>query len=140
VHASASAAWHRFIRKDEGEVAYMYLDKIGLVTTGVGNLIDPIAAALTLPFRFRANNRHRTPTGQMATQADITTEWKFIKNHPDRSEFIRLGHRKVEPVASLELDAADRRVLFDDKTTTNERILSSYFNDFTIGLRTLRSD
>ena len=33
----------------EGRLHYMYLDVKGLVTTGVGNLIDSVGAAQALP-------------------------------------------------------------------------------------------
>jgi GH24 family phage-related lysozyme (muramidase) len=57
MHASAQAAWQTFITGHEGNVAHMYLDTKGLVTIGIGNLIDPISLALTLPFQFKATNR-----------------------------------------------------------------------------------
>lgn len=130
MHASAQAAWYRFIRRHEGEVAFMYLDTKGLVTTGVGNLIDPVTLATPLPFVFKGQNRVNAPGGRPATRAEIEAEWRSIKNHPRRNQLITGGHRLCEPETDLELDDAARRQLFDDKTAANERQLRGFFNDF----------
>jgi hypothetical protein len=49
MQASVRAAWCDFNRSLEGWVSWMYLDVEGLVTTGMGNLIDPVEAAFPLP-------------------------------------------------------------------------------------------
>jgi hypothetical protein len=130
MHASAKAAWYAFIKQDEGEVAFMYLDTKGLVTTGIGNLIDPVGEALPLPFQFRAGNARNAVPGQLATRIEIDAEWKFLKNHPNRATFIRGGHRAIEPYTSLELSASNRQRLFEDKSNSNERQLRHVFADF----------
>jgi GH24 family phage-related lysozyme (muramidase) len=56
----------------EGSVPYMYLDVKGLVTTGIGNLIDPIGLALPLPFVHKSD-------GSPASQSEITAEWNKVK-------------------------------------------------------------
>ena len=42
MHPSATAALPGFLKQYEGKVNFMYLDKKGLVTMGIGHLIDPI--------------------------------------------------------------------------------------------------
>lgn len=69
----------------EGVVKYMYLDIKGLVTIGVGNLIDPINAALNLPFRYK-NKPGVTNAGQSASRADIEAEWKLIKGKQELAQ------------------------------------------------------
>jgi GH24 family phage-related lysozyme (muramidase) len=49
----------------------MYLDKKGLVTVGIGNLIDPIRLAVSLPFLHS--------DGSLATKDEITFEWRKMK-------------------------------------------------------------
>jgi hypothetical protein len=49
----------------------MYLDVFGLVTTGVGNLIDSPRAAQALPWR--------KSSGQQATPYEIAEEWHAVK-------------------------------------------------------------
>lgn len=72
---SVRAAFVPFTIPMEGSIAWMYLDVKGLVTTAIGNLIDPIAYALPLPFM--------KPDGTAATQAEITSEWLRVKARKD---------------------------------------------------------
>ena len=46
MHQSVIDAWFHHSAAYEGRVATMYLDILGLVTTGQGNLIDTVAEAL----------------------------------------------------------------------------------------------
>lgn len=81
-------------RKFEGYVQHMYLDVKGLVTTGVGNLIDPVSAALSLPWRYT--------TGILADRSAILAEWSRIKSH---TELAKQGFRAAGKIATLHLDA-----------------------------------
>ena len=45
----------------EGRLEFMYLDVKGLVTIGVGNLIDSIADAQRLPWRNKTTSRGTGP-------------------------------------------------------------------------------
>lgn len=63
MHASARSAWQGFITKHEGNIGHMYLDTKGLVTIGIGNLIDPLSLATPLPFQFKIANRAGAPAG-----------------------------------------------------------------------------
>jgi hypothetical protein len=130
MHAAAQSAWYRFIRRHEGEVAFMYLDTKGLVTVGIGNLIDPVGLAMGLPFQFKAVNRANAPAGRAATRAEIDAEWRALKHHQDRQQLITGGHRLCDAVTNLELGEANRMQLFEDKTAANERQLRAAFNDF----------
>jgi hypothetical protein len=130
MHAAARTAWYDFIRNHEGEVAFMYLDTKGLVTVGIGNLIDPVSLATPLPFQFKTANKAKAPAGKLATHAEIEAEWKFIKSHPNRQSFMTKGHRLCEPETNLELGGTNRRLLFETKSTANERQLRAFFMDF----------
>src|ERR1700755_2922712 len=103
MHASAQASWQAFITAHEGNVAHMYLDTKGLVTIGIGNLIDPISLALTLPFQFKVNNRAGVVGGQPATVKEIETEWLSLKNSPNRLVLTRNGASGSARVTDLEL-------------------------------------
>jgi GH24 family phage-related lysozyme (muramidase) len=65
------AAAERFQTRYEGRLSFMYLDRLGLVTTAIGNKIDPVTDALRLP--WRANN-------VLATPDQITAEWCHVKS------------------------------------------------------------
>ncbi len=56
----------------EGQVPWMYLDVLGLVTTAIGNLIDTPDEALSLPW-LRLD-------GSPATRREIAAEWSAIKH------------------------------------------------------------
>jgi len=76
----------------EGVVEHLYLDVIGLVTIGIGNLVDPITVALELPL-VRAD-------GTPATLDEIATEWRTVKSH---TELKIDGHRAAKKWCKLHL-------------------------------------
>lgn len=67
-------AWIDFNAPLEGRVRHAYRDVRGLVTTGLGNLIDPIGLALALPWQH--------PDGTPATPDEIAAEWHRVKALP----------------------------------------------------------
>ncbi|MDB4987878.1 MAG: hypothetical protein JWN04_3056 [Myxococcaceae bacterium] len=127
MHASAQAAWQRFITQDEGDIPYMYLDTKMLVTVGIGNLIDPVSQALTLPFQFKASNAAGVPPGRAATRQEIEAEWLALKHHPNKRALAQNGARGCARLTSLELSAANRQHLFERVTNRHEAQLVTYF-------------
>ena len=77
----------------EGRVHWMYLDIKGLVTTGVGNLIDPEPSAQSLHWKH--------PDGSLATPFEIQSEWTVIKSH---HELAHEGFRAAGVIAKLRID------------------------------------
>jgi peptidoglycan hydrolase-like protein with peptidoglycan-binding domain len=72
LQASVVDAIPRVFAPWEGQaLPYMYTDSKGYVTTGTGNLIDPIGAALVLPWK--------NADGSPATQDQITDAWNTVK-------------------------------------------------------------
>lgn len=128
MRASVKSQFRTFNAPLEGVVKYMYLDIKGLVTIGVGNLIDPINAALNLPFRYK-NKPGVTNAGQSASRADIEAEWKLIKG---KQELAQKGHRACEPLTKLELDDTAINTLIDQRLMQNESFLKRQkaFKDF----------
>lgn len=72
MRTSVLRAWNAFTRPLEGHLPYMYLDSEGLVTTGDGDLIDPIGAALSLPWQELDGSR--------ASPDRIEQVWNLVKN------------------------------------------------------------
>jgi GH24 family phage-related lysozyme (muramidase) len=66
-----------FTERFEGHLNFMYLDVEGLVTTGCGNLIDPVSAALALPFVSKSD------LTTVATPAQVQAEWTMVKGRTD---------------------------------------------------------
>lgn len=72
MHPSVREAWKAFNEPLEGAaIPYMYVDAKRLVTVGTGNLIDPLQAALGLPWQI---------DGRKATRAEVTRDWTAVKN------------------------------------------------------------
>lgn len=110
---SVAAAWPGHAALYEGRLNHMYLDTLGLVTTGIGYLIDreggatPPPSALALPWL--------TASGARASQESIAAEWKAIKA---RTDLARLGGRAFAAVAVLHLDWSTVDGLLGPKTAT----------------------
>lgn len=51
MYQSVQDVWFPFNDKLEGHLSFLYLDILGYVTTGVGNKVDPIGQALSLPWK-----------------------------------------------------------------------------------------
>lgn len=74
MRAAVRAAFVDFTAPIEGCLPCMYLDVKDLCTTGIGNLIDPVATALRLPW---------TVDGRAATREEIVAEWYMVKSRTD---------------------------------------------------------
>lgn len=99
MHDSVRAAWRLWNTPFEGVVYWMYLDTHNppLVTTGMGNMIDPVELALGLPWQWGAS-------GAFASTDSIATEWRAVKADATLSQ---RGARAAEAGTLLRLpDAA----------------------------------
>jgi GH24 family phage-related lysozyme (muramidase) len=76
----------------EGIVRWPYLDILGLVTVGIGNLIDPVKYALAVPFVML--------DGSEATDEQITEGWNALKSQPHLAQ---AGHPFACAVSGLRL-------------------------------------
>lgn len=103
----------------EGVVPWMYADVKGLVTTAIGNLIDPMSAAMPLPWR--------RPNGTPASSEEVSAEWLRVKNDPNAA---RLGHRYTQRITSLRLTDDGVRDLVFRKLDENDAYLRKRFPDF----------
>lgn len=73
--AAVAAGLVALFSKWEGALPFMYLDVKCLVTTGVGDLVDPVGLALGLPWV--------NPDGTAANHATINAEWMAVKARRD---------------------------------------------------------
>jgi hypothetical protein len=128
MYDSVQSQFRTFSEQFEGCVSYMYLDIKGLVTVGVGNLIDPVALATALPFRFKTRPGIATP-GAPASPDQIAAEWQRLKSNPGLAQ---KRFNFFDPVTELELpdDALDH--LIAKRLTGNESFLKRQqpFNAF----------
>lgn len=119
MHQSVLDAYHRFSEPLEGRVLSMYLDVKGLVTTGVGNLIDPVGAALRLPWKH--------PDGSLASDAEIREQWLALKGQQDLR---KLHWKYAAAVTTLRLTDADVDALVVSKLLDNARELRKAYPNF----------
>ena len=109
-------------KKLEGDsLTYMYQDDRGLVTTGTGNLIDPVSAAIAAGTWYH-------PDGSAATDAEVTANWQLVKDNDDRSLF---STRATGIDGNdLRLSADGVAALGNNKLASNLVYLHKYFPDF----------
>lgn len=72
MHYSVISALPLFLKQYEGKVNFMYLDVKGLVTVGIGHLIEPVDMALKLEFGYKS--------GGKASPSEVSAEWQTVKN------------------------------------------------------------
>ena len=106
-----------FSKEFEGRVPFMYLDIRGLVTVGVGNLIDPVSQALELPFVHEGK-------GDAASRAEIEAEWQMLKS---QLQLAHQGHQACESITRLRLTEAAIDELIIARLHSNEVLLRKRF-------------
>jgi GH24 family phage-related lysozyme (muramidase) len=88
MYQSVADAFVAFSTPFEGRVNHMYLDIKGLVTTGIGNLIDPVDSALAVEFVHNGD-------GDAASEDEIRSEWQSLKD--DKDALAAAGWRACRP-------------------------------------------
>jgi GH24 family phage-related lysozyme (muramidase) len=120
MHPSVRAQWHAFSEPFEGRVHGLYVDVIGFVTTGVGNLVDPIDAALALPWKL--------PDGSLASESQIRADWERVKSDSERLK--RLNHTHALELTTIRLTDEDIDELVRKRLAEHERYFVRTFTRF----------
>lgn len=100
----------------EGRVLWPYLDVKGLVTVGVGCLIDTASAVRALPWR--------NLDGTRATSLQVTAQWEFLRK---QTYLAKAGARAAENATQLRLTDADADALLESRLALNEIVLAMIF-------------
>lgn len=113
----------KFTQEFEGRLDFMYLDNANspgpYVTTGIGNLIDPMGTAMALPWVHKMD-------GSPASQSEISSEWNTVKS---RTDLAHLGGGAFSSVTALKLLPADIDKLVQSKILQDEsRLVQIYQN------------
>lgn len=106
-------------------ITWMYPDVKNLVSTGLGNLIDPMPLALGLPFLHL--------DGTPATRAEIAEEWQRVKTLPPDVRgrtAAQLGHLYAKPHTRLRLTNDDIKHLVERKFAENELTIRTTFPEW----------
>ncbi len=120
--------WVPFNAPIEGVVTFMYLDVKGLVTTGMGNLIDTPDEALSLAW-LRSD-------GTLATRREVAAEWSFVKSlatqmHPTLgAPWPKVGGGRFASVTRLRLSDAGVDALVDRTLARMTGQMAARFPDF----------
>ena len=116
---TVSFAFFSFSARFEGVVPHLYLDVLGLVTIGAGQLYRTPEEARSLPLRW--------PDGRLATPDEIVADWWRVHDDPTAA---RLGASRAAQVAQLRLAPADLRALFDQRRDQTAEALARRFPGF----------
>ena len=106
--------WQDFrkeIKISEGSISHMYLDTVGKVTVGVGNMLPNVAAAQRLSFVVRV-------TKKKATKDEIKTDFETIRNQTKGQVASRYKAK-----TKLDLPEKDINALLDARIVTFKREL-----------------
>ena len=125
---AAQAAFVAFNAPLEGVLAWMYLDILGYVTTGMGNLVDPVQQALTLPWK--------RPAGSLASADEVAAAWQAV----DACRTAPKGQRQsglatqyggaFEHVTEIRLDHDGINACVAHQIAANEIFMRKYFPAF----------
>lgn len=111
MHPSAKDQIIEYLTFYEGRISWMYLDSRGLVSTGIGILLDPFEKyGRSMPFYV---------DGRRATDAEVKAEWDFVKSKRGPSggpQSAFLNANAFKPVTKLrvpesDIDAATMRIV-----------------------------
>jgi hypothetical protein len=122
MRAVVASTWRAFNEPLEGVVSGMYADVRGLVTTGMGNMLPNVDAALALPWKF---------LGYPAPASEVRRSWQAVSGDPDAA---RLGWRYAlaNPANNVRLLDADIDHLIQTRLNANDRLLSARFSAWAV--------
>lgn len=116
---SVRAGFIPFTSPLEGVVDFLYCDVKGLVTTAIGNLVDPVDYALVLPFV--------RPDGSYAEREEIRDAWLAVKARQD----LKLrGGMAYRDVTTLRLTKEGIAAVVGRKLDQNDAYLRARFSEF----------
>ncbi len=120
MHDSVRTIFPMFTARFEGRVAWMYLDCKGLVTVGLGCLIDPESTARGLPFKHKGTDTPASPD-------EIGAEWELVKGD---QTLAKRGYQAAGKVTRLYLTSADIDALATKRLDNFEQWMVKALPDF----------
>lgn len=110
MHQSVIGRFREFSVRFEGLVYWPYLDIKGLVTVGIGNLIDPVSSALELPWVLEGSSEPATPE-------QVIADWNALKHEQRLS---KLHYNYARPLTKIRLTDDGVDTLVKRKLLANE--------------------
>lgn len=111
-------AFQKEIKISEGSISHMYLDTVGKVTVGVGNMLPNVAAAQSLPFVERG-------TVKKASKDQIKTDFDTVSK-----QLRGLLASRYKAHTKLDLPEKDINKLLNDRIAGFKRELKLKFPAF----------
>lgn len=115
--ACVADAFVPFSKPLEGVVPFLYCDQLGLVTCGMGNLVDPLDVHQLLGLFTRADGTEATPD-------DISADWRRVKARQDLKLHCGMAYASVALLRMSE-DGIERIV--HTKLSEDEEYLKGRF-------------
>jgi peptidoglycan hydrolase-like protein with peptidoglycan-binding domain len=113
----------------EGFVPFMYIDALGYVTTGMGNLIDPVSAALALPWK-NSDGSAASPAQIQAAWAAVDAQRSDPKGQKQTSGPATRGGGSQGGVTSIRITKDDVKNIVAAKLKENESYLLKGLSSF----------
>lgn len=120
------SSWSDFkteIKKSEGCISHMYLDTVGKVTVGVGNMLPDVAAAQKLGFVVRI-------TKKKATDAEIKADFDAVAKQTKGKQTKGKLASTYKLHTKLDLPATIIDTLLDSRIAEFKKQLKVKFPDF----------
>lgn len=117
MHSTVLPALRNFLGTHEGVCDFMYLDTRGLVTTGIGNLIDPKRLAGGYQWLRNSDNGRALPS-------EVDAEWEQIKR---RQEHRNRGGLYFRRFTTLHLSPTEIERIFRQKASQFDTSLKGIF-------------
>lgn len=122
-----NSVWPAFLQIthawEGGHILWMFPDVKKLISGGWGLLLDPVALALTLPWK--------RPDGTLAGRDEIVAEWSRLKNYVESnpgSEF--KSWKTYADKTTIRITPDDLNEAVRNKVAMNEMILRKGFPDY----------
>lgn len=110
--------WQLFSEDLEGRCYHLYLDSKGLMTTGVGNLVDTFVEVAALPWK--------RPDGSRASREEVAAAYASVRAKTDWA-LIGGNNRLWRSLTSIRLSPEDVDALVRRKLNSNHAILEKRF-------------
>jgi hypothetical protein len=122
MYPSVQAAFVPLSKRLEGYTSWMYLDQLGKVTTGMGDLIDSPGAAQGLPWKHGQG-------GSLASPDEVAIAWNALKARQDLAP-LGGGNVAFQNLSDLRLDDSAISDLVNGKLFQFEAQLRSQYPSY----------
>ena len=104
----------KLIKSGEGSISHMYLDTVGKVTVGVGNMLPSIEAAHALPF-IHADDKQAANADEIGAEFDLVSAQKkgmLAKNYKKFTRLI-LTDDYIDKLLEIRLGKFEKQLRID---------------------------